>query len=582
MAASSPFAGVASPLRTALRACRPHFTAAASFSALVNVLYLAPTLYMLLVYDRVMPTGGLETLALISLVGLSAVATLAFLEWMRSRLLVRSSARLEAELAGPVMAQVLTQASLSRVDRSQAMRQFDTFRQAVAGQAILTAFDAPWTPIYVLAAFLLSPYLGLMCIGAGALMLGLAWLNEKATHGPLTAANTAAAVAYAKQDHASAWASEIRALGMGRALVAKQLEERREVVELQTQASFAAARYGGLIRFARLVLQSAALGVGAWLAIERQISAGSVIAASLLLTRALAPIEQIVGAWKGIIQAHGAFESLNRLFLGAKAEDAHIRLPVPRGDIAIEGVTAQTPTLDRVALDGVSLQIEAGCYVGIIGPSGAGKSTLLRLIAGAAQPKSGVVRIDGAAIGDWEPERLARHIGFLPQEFLLFSGTIKDNISRFRGHLDEDVEAIDAETIRAAQAAGAHEMILRLPQGYATKVGLGGAGLSAGQTQRVALARALFGQPKIIVLDEPNAHLDVDGEQQLVETLTQLKKSGMTIVVAAHRGAVLSVADKLALLQGGQVALYGALNDVLTAMRPPAAPAAAPAQAMRA
>ena len=582
MAVTPPLSGVSLPLRTALRACRAHFVAAASFSALVNVLYLAPTLYMLLVYDRVMPTGGLETLVLISLVGLTAVATLAFLEWMRSRLLVRSSARLEAELAGPVMAQVLTQASLSRVDRSQAMRQFDTFRQAVAGQAILTAFDAPWTPIYVLAAFLLSPYLGLMCIGAGALMLGLAWLNEKATHGPLTAANTAAAVAYAKQDHASAWASEIRALGMGRALVAKQLEERREVVELQTQASFAAARYGGLIRFARLVLQSAALGVGAWLAIERQISAGSVIAASLLLTRALAPIEQIVGAWKGIIQAHGAFDSLNRLFLGAKGEDAHIRLPVPRGDIAIEAVTAQTPTLDRVALDGVSLQIDAGCYVGIIGPSGAGKSTLLRLIAGAAQPKSGVVRIDGAAIGDWEPERLARHIGFLPQEFLLFSGSIKDNISRFRGHLDEDVEAIDAETIRAAQAAGAHEMILRLPQGYATKVGLGGAGLSAGQTQRVALARALFGQPQIIVLDEPNAHLDVDGEAQLVETLTQLKKSGMTIVVAAHRGAVLSVADKLALLQGGQVALYGALNDVLTAMRPPAAAAAAPAQAMRA
>ena len=580
MTAQSLFTGVAPPLKAALRACRPHFAAAASFSALVNLLYLTPTLYMLLVYDRVMPTNGIETLTLISVVGVVAIATLAFLEWMRSRLLVRSSARLERELAGPVMAEVLQQVSLSRTDRSQAMRQFDTFRQAVAGQAILTAFDAPWAPIYILAAFLLHPLIGLLCVGAGCVMLGLAWLNEKATHSPLAAANSAAAIAYAKQDHASAWAAEIRALGMSKALVAKQMQERAEVVHLQTRASFAAARYGGVIRFARLALQSAALGVGAWLAIERQISAGSVIAASLLLTRALGPIEQIVGSWKSIIQAQGAFEGLNRLFAGAKPEDAHIRLPAPRGEIKLEAVTIQTPTLDRIALDNITMEIEAGRFIGVIGPSGAGKSTLLRVLAGAVQAKSGAVRIDGAAMGDWEPERLARHIGFLPQDFLMFSGTIKDNISRFRGHLGEDAEAIDAETIRAAKASGAHEMILRLPQGYATKVGLGGAGLSAGQTQRIALARALFGAPRIVILDEPNAHLDTEGEQQLVETLTQLKKDGVTIIVAAHRGAVLSVADKLALIQGGQLALFGQLNEVLSAMRAPPTPANV--QAMRA
>ena len=582
MAASSLFLNMAPPLRKALRACRAHFVAAASFSALINILYLAPTLYMLLVYDRVMPTGGVETLALISVVGLTAVATLALLEWVRSRLLIRSSARLERELAGPVMAQVLGQAALSRVDRSQAMRQFDTFRQAIAGQAILTAFDTPWTPIYVLAAFMLHPVIGLMCVGAGALMLGLAWLNEKATHAPLKAASSAAAVAYAKQDHASAWAAEIRALGMGQALVAKQLAERQAVVGLQSEASFSAARYAGLIRFARLVLQSAALGVGAWLAVERQISAGSVIAASLLLTRALAPVEQIVGAWKSIIQAHGAFEALNQLFARAKGEDAYVRLPAPRGEVSVEGVCVQTPTLERVALEDVSLEIEAGRYIGIIGPSGAGKSTLLRLLAGAVQPKSGVVRVDGAAMGDWDPERLARHIGFLPQEFLLFSGSIRDNISRFRAHLGEDPEAIDAETIRAAQSAGAHEMILRLPQGYSTQVGMGGAGLSAGQTQRIALARALFGKPQIIILDEPNAHLDVEAEQQLVATLTQLKKTGVTIIVAAHRGAVLSVADKLVLLQNGRVSIYGQLNDVLTAMRGPTTAVMTPAHAKRA
>jgi PrtD family type I secretion system ABC transporter len=567
MASQLPLADAARPLREALTACRPHFIAAASFSALVNLLYLAPTLYMLLVYDRVMPTGAGGALALVSLVGLVAIATLAFLEWMRARLLIRSGARLEQALAGPVMSAVLNQPSLSRVDRAQAMRQFDSFRQAVAGHAILAAFDAPWTPIYVLAAFLLNPAIGWLCVGAGALMLALAWLNERATRTPLKAANAAAAGVYARQDHASAWSAEIRALGMGRALVAKQLGERHGVIDLQTKASFAAAGWGGLIRFVRLVLQSGALGLGAWLAIERQISPGAVIAASLLLGRALAPIEQIVGSWRSIIQAQGAFEALNALFAHDAAAAKPLHLPTPIGALSLEKVSVMTPTLERIALTDINLDIEAGGFIGVVGPSGAGKSTLLRVIAGATEPKTGVVRIDGAARREWDGERLARHVGFLPQEFLLFSGSIRDNISRFRGFLEEDAEAVDAETIRAAQAAGAHEMILRLPDGYATQVGLGGAGLSAGQTQRIALARALYGAPSILILDEPNAHLDAEGEAQLVESLAEQKAKGVTILVAAHRGAVLAAADKLLMLKDGQIGMFGGLADVLAAMR---------------
>ena len=572
--------GEASPLRRALRACRQHFVAAAVFSALVNLLYLAPTLYMLLVYDRVVPTNGLETLVLVSIVGLTAVGTLSILEWMRSRLLVRSGARLENELAGPVMAAVLAQPDLSRVERAQAMRQFDVFRQAMSGNAILTAFDAPWSPIYIIAAFLLHPALGLLCLFASGLMLALAWLNERATHAPLKAANEAAALAYGRQDYASAWAAEIRALGMGRALVAKQLADRQTVVELQSRASFAAGRYTGLIKFCRLVLQSGALGFGAYLAIERQISAGAIIAASLLLTRALAPIEQIVGSWKSIIQARDAFAELTQLFNGAKAAGSTMHLPTPRGEISVEGVTMLTAHRERIALSDVSLRIEAGQFIGVIGPSGAGKSTLLRLIAGAASPERGVARIDGAAMSDWDSERLASHIGFLPQEFLLFAGSIRDNISRFQGHLGQDAETLDAEVIRAAQAAGAHEMILRLPQGYATRVGLGGSGLSAGQTQRIALARALFGRPRILVLDEPNAHLDADGEQTLIECLTGLRAEGITIIVAAHRGAVLAGADKLVLIKDGRIDMFGQLADVAAAMR--AATAAAPSGAQSA
>lgn len=593
MTAPSPALGEASPLRRALRACRQHFVAAAVFSALINLLYLAPTLYMLLVYDRVVPTNGLGTLVLASLVGLTAVATLSILEWVRSRLLVRSGAQMEHELAGPVMAAVLAQPGLSRTERAQAMRQFDVFRQAMSGAAILTAFDAPWSPIYIIAAFLLHPAIGLLCLLASGLMLSLAWLNERATHAPLKAANDAAAIAYGRQDYASAWASEVRALGMGRALVAKQLADRRTLVELQTQASFSAGRYTSLIKFARLVLQSGALGFGAYLAVERQISAGAIIAASLLLTRALAPVEQIVGSWKSIIQARDAFADLTRLFSGARSAPEAIHLPTPRGDISIEGVTMLTAHRERVALSEVTLKIEAGQFIGVIGPSGAGKSTLLRLIAGAAAAERGVARIDGAAMSDWDSERLAQHIGFLPQEFLLFSGTIRDNIARFQTHLGQDAEALDAEVIRAAQAAGAHEMILRLPQGYATQVGLGGSGLSAGQTQRIALARALYGRPRILVLDEPNAHLDAEGEQVLVDALNQQRAEGVTVIVAAHRGAVLAGADKLALIKGGRLEMFGALADVAAAMRAaqagptqasttqasPAQPAAAPTAA---
>ncbi len=581
-APSSPL-GEASPLRRALRACRRHFLAAAAFSALVNLLYLVPTLYMLLVYDRVMPTNGVQTLVLASLVGLSAVAALSVLDWVRSRLLVRASARLERELAGPVMAAVLAQPGLSRMQRSQATRQFDTFRQALSGAAMISAFDAPWSPIYVIAGFLLHPAIGLMCLLSCGLMLGLAWMNEKSTHAPLKAANDAAAAAYGRQDYTSAWAAEVRALGMGRALVAKQLEERQTVVELQTRASFAAGHYSGLIKFCRLVLQSAALGFAAWLAIERQLSAGAIIAASLLLTRSLAPIEQIVGAWKSIVHARDAFADLKRLFDGASKAPAPMHLPAPRGEIRLERVTLLTAGRDRIALNDVSAAIQPGEFIGVIGPSGAGKSSLLRLIAGAVAPERGVVRIDGAALTDWDSERLARHMGFLPQEFLLFAGSIRDNISRFQGHLGGEAEAIDAEVVRVAKAAGAHEMILSLPKGYATVVGLGGTGLSAGQTQKVALARALYGRPQVLILDEPNAHLDADSEQGLIGALQALRADGVTVIVAAHRGAILANADKLLLLKDGRVDMFGQLTDVAAAMRgpnaAPAQPAAAPAPA---
>ncbi|WP_331010247.1 type I secretion system permease/ATPase [Sphingomonas sp.] len=550
-------------VRNALQACRVHFLWAAFFSALINLLYLMPTLYMLQVYNRVVPTGGMATLVLLSVIGVLGLAVLSALEWLRSRLLVRASARFESRLAGPAIDAVLSQRQLSRLDRSEAMREFDTVRQALASPGMLAAMDAPWTPIYVIAAFLLHPALGALTVAGGVVLLGLAWANEKSTHGPLRRANDAANAAYANGAHVSAYASEVRALGMRRALAGRQLNHRATVSTLQASASFSAGNYGSAIKFIRLTLQSAALGLGAYLVVQGSMSGGAIMAASLLLSRALAPIEQVVGAWKHLIHARSAYDKLVALFAQYSVRAA-TRLPAPTGRVQVEQLTILTPQNDRVAVEGASFVIEPGEIIGVVGLSGAGKSTLLRALAGAAIPTRGAVRFDSASSQDWDTELLAEHVGYLPQEFVLFPGTIKDNISRFRIDLGEDVERIDAAVIEAAQTVGAHEMILRLPQGYDTPIGVGGVGLSAGQTQRIALARALFGSPRILILDEPNAHLDAEADHALRQLIGRLRTAGTTVILAAHSGDLLASVDKLLLLQNGRVARFGPISDMVT------------------
>jgi ATP-binding cassette subfamily C protein len=554
-------------MRAAILKCLPHLGWSAAFSAFINLLYLAPTLYMLQVYDRVIPTGSGATLLLISLLGLISLVTLAGLEWLRSRLLVRCGARLDRQMAKQVLATVLRRSDLTRLQRLQVTRQYDAFRNAVAGPGALAIFDAPWTPIYILAAFLLNPLLGAFCTFASLSLLVLAWLNERGTHKLVSAATEAAGRAYAWQDQASSYAGEIRALGMCEALVEKQSLERGRATDFQAIASFRAGIYSAALKFGRLVFQSAALGIGGYLAIQHAISPGAVIAASLLLTRALSPIEQIVGAWKGISSAADAYKFISNLLIDADTPQK-TALPTPRGQITLENVCVYSPMREAPVLHNITLQVEAGQMIGVIGASGAGKSTLLRAIAGPPEKRTGLVRIDGADVATWDGDRLARHIGYMPQDFLLFPGTIKENISRFSGYLPGAAsEAVDGEAIAAAKAAAAHDLILSLPRGYDTPVGLGGIGLSAGQTQKVALARALFGRPKILILDEPNAYLDVDGEAQLIASIAQFRKDGATIIVAAHRGGVFASADKLLLLKGGQIDRFGGLNDVLAEMR---------------
>jgi PrtD family type I secretion system ABC transporter len=548
----------ADPVRRAVMACRAHYVTAAVLSGLANLLCLTPTIFMLQVYDRVVPTAGLGSLALLSLIALAAYATLGTLEWLRTRLLLKAGMRIDRLLAGPVLA-VMLGGRRPEADRREALRQLDTFRQAMSGPVMTTLFDAPWMPIYVLVAFLLHPWLGTLTVAAGGLLFVLALINERVTHKPIAAAARAAGELQACQGHASAHAADIRALGMRQALSCKILDGRADLADLQLQATLAGGKVGGLMRIIRLILQSVGLAVGAWLAIDGKISGGAIFAVTLLLGRALHPIDQLTRSWKSVVRAREAYADLGRLLAEDRTTDARTALPAPQGRITLENL-AVAPLGQRPVVSGASLTIEAGEVIGIAGLSGTGKSTLLATLGGALPPAAGHVRLDGASIEDWDADQLGRRIGYLPQSYVLFAGTVKENITRFAGVLGASEAVIDAAAIAAAQMAGAHEMILRLPQGYDTPIGDGGAGLSAGQAQRIALARALYGEPRVLLLDEPYAHLDSEGQAELLALIGRMKARGCTVLITAHQADMLSAADKVMLLGNGRVARFGAIH----------------------
>lgn len=559
----------ARPLAEAVRACRWHLLAAAGFSALVNILYLAPTLYMMQVYDRVVPTGGIITLVLVTIVVVLALLTLAGLDIIRTRLLVRAGLRLDQQLAGRTLGRAMGSPETS-ARAGQVMREFDQVRSAIGGQGALAILDAPWTPIYLLFCFLLHPALGLLTLVGALMLFGLAVLNERSTKTRLLTAHEASARAYAAQEQVSTRSEVVRALGMRRGLVARQLLARSEATSAQSDAQFTGGRYAGAIKFLRLVLQSLALGLGGYLAVNQQISAGAIIAASVLLSRAVQPIEQLVGAWPALVQAKASWKSLTELYEGTGDQDeAHTTLPAPAGRLQLQDVSVRMNDGDTPQLKQVSLALEPGQMLGVIGPSGSGKTTLARVIAGAYRPQLGDVRLDGSEYGQWDPERLARYIGYLPQDSVLFAGTVKDNISRFEGAADPaaDQGEIDLKAVTAAKAAEVHDLIQSLPQGYDTLIGPGGRGLSAGQMQRVALARALYGSPRLLVLDEPNSHLDQDGETALMRALKRAAEAGAAIVIVAHRAGVLASADLLLVMNKGAVARFGPRDQVLQALQ---------------
>jgi ATP-binding cassette subfamily C protein len=550
-------------IRGALRACRPHFLYAAVFSGFVNLLYLAPSIYMLQVYDRVVATRGAATLLALTLVLAFALLCSAVLDAVRMRLLQRASIRLERIAAHQVLDRVLGRKGQGTASRSQAMRDFDMLRQTLTGPAVIALFDAPWAPIYILVCFLLHPLIGVLALVSALLLIGIAWRSERATAEPVRQASENASKAYFAQDFSIRAAEVVRALGMRRAVVERHMGQRFGSVALQGEAARVSGTYLATTKFLRMFIQSLALGAGALLAIEGKISAGAIFAASLLISRALQPIEQILTALRNTLTARSAYLNLAALCDEEHPAPPRTVLPAPKGMLSAEKLSVLDPSRGVPILLDISFTAQPGELIALVGPSGAGKSTLLRALSGGLTPDAGSIRLDGASYADWEPDRLARHIGYAPQEPTLFPGSVHNNIARFQNHVGRGGEELDEAVVRAAQAAGAHEMILRLPEGYDTVLGPGGAGLSAGQMQRLAIARALFDNPVIMLLDEPNAHLDGDADALLIRTLMALKAQGATLIVSAHRTGILQVADKILVVQEGRIQAFGTKDEVL-------------------
>ena len=554
------------PLADAVRSCSPHFFAAAAFSLMLNLLFLAPALYMLQVYDRVVTTGGKTTLLFITLALIVALLTLSGLDAIRSRLLVRASIRLETQIAPTVLKRMMSVGGPANV---QAMRDLDTVRQAIASPVVAALFDAPFAPIFILVAFLLHFWIGVLAVVSVGLLVVLAWRNQQATRKSVESANYLLAQSHASQQSAAVQAHTVRALGMTGAMVERQLSLRQNGLGKLVQSQFLGSRYAAASRFFRMFVQSAALGLGALLAIAGYISSGAIIAASILLGRALQPVEALIGGWSSLGSARVALARLADVMASpGDADRIRTVLPKPEGHLRVENVGLRRPDGTPI-LFGVNFAAEPGHVTGIIGPSGSGKSTLAKIIAGALSPEIGTVRIDGAQRSDWDQDELGQYIGYLPQEPSLFEGSIKDNISRFRRWTMNGAEDIDAMSIQAAKLAGVHELILQLPQGYDTWLGPLGAGLSAGQSQRIALARAFYGEPAILLLDEPNAFLDAEGETALIEAMKGARARGATILVIAHRRAVLESADHLLVLEAGRPTMFGPSKEVVARLTTP-------------
>lgn len=547
-------------LRALLGSMKQYFWGVGAFSFVINLLQLTAPLYMLQVYDRVLNSRNEMTLLMLTILVVALFLVMAAIEFVRSRVLVRVGAAMEAKLNDRVF-DAAFEATLRRGGNArQALTDLTQLRQFMTGNGPFVLFDAPWFPIYLAVIFLMHPLIGWFSVGAALILVALTAVTEMATQKPLAEANKYANEATNFAHNNLANAEVVEALGMLPALRDRWKKKHVQHLVLQAVASDRAGLISSVTKFVRVTSQSLILGLGAWLAIKNELSPGGMIVGSILMGRALAPIDQLIGNWKGFVQARLAYDRLGQLLAAFPARPPRMSLPAPKGEVVVEGVVLTPPGGTVPVLRGVSFAIPTGAIVGVIGPSGSGKSTLARALVGVWTPQAGKVRLDGADVSSWDKAELGRYLGYLPQDIELFDGTIAENIARF-GSIEAPL------VVAAAQAAGVHEMILRFPQGYDTPIGPGGAVLSGGQRQRVGLARALYGDVRLIVLDEPNSNLDDVGEAALVQALLRLKAQGKTVVVITHRTSVLAAVDRLLVMRDGTVQVYGPRDEVLAALQ---------------
>lgn len=551
---------VTQELKKALHAHRGVFIYIGIFTAVVNLLMLTPSIYMLQVYDRVLNSRNPDTLLMITLITVMLFAIIGGLEHIRSRILIRLSAKLDEEMRDRVFGAAFENAlRLRGGNPSQAFQDMNNIRQFATGNGIFAFFDAPWAPVYILVCFLLHPALGVFALVATLILLILAVLNEKLTHAPLEDANKSASLSMRYINNNLQNAEIMEAMGMLPNIRRKWAESHESMLTHQQLASARAGTLTSLSKFVRITAQSLVLGLGALLVIQDQSTPGVMIAASILMGRALAPVDQVIAVWRQFGSVRTAYQRLGGLLTNFPQAPDRMPLPAPTGKLSVENLFAAAPGSNDLIIKGVTFQISPGEVVVVVGPSASGKSTLARLLVGVWTPRNGVVRLDGADVASWDKTELGPHIGYLPQDIELFEGTIAENIARF-GDIDTD------EVIAATRHAGVHEMILQLPQGYDTPLGVGGSTLSGGQRQRIALARALYKTPALIVLDEPNSNLDEVGEAALVKAVLEMKAAGKTVILITHRTPIISAADKLMVMADGQLKLFGPRNAVLEAL----------------
>ena len=548
-------------MAVAVQTIKTHLLHASLYSAAVNLLALVPIIYMLQVYDRVMSSGNRTTLLMLSLLMIALIASSGGFEWVRTRILIATSNKLEKNLRPAILRATFNRALLSGGSNAQPLTDLYGLRQFMTGTGIFALFDAPWFPIYIFVMFMFHTWFGVAGIFAAIVMIVLAIVNEKVTAEKLLEANLLANQATYKTNSTLQNAEVVAALGMNENNHGRLESLANEALLQQQEASKTGGALVAISKSFRVIIQSATLGLGALLALQQEISPGMVIAGSLLIGRALAPIDTLVGSWRGFTVARLQYSRLDDLLETFPERDHPLSLPPPEGGISIEQLVLVPPGAKEIVLRGVTLALKPGDSLGIVGPSASGKSSLAKAILGIWPPYNGKVRLDGADVASWERPELGPHIGYLPQDIELFDGSIAENICRFGEIKSESI-------IKAARMAGVHELVLKLPNGYDTVIVGSGGALSGGERQRIGLARAVYGNPKILILDEPNSNLDEQGEQELVQAIERVKNLGSTVIVITHRAHVLKSLKYLLVLKAGVVAAFGPREDVLEKLMP--------------